>query len=64
MGKPTYTKNTATAQALTTPSGAEFADTPCHECGDEMEGRESYGYVTACGDESELCQKCHDIQNK
>lgn len=43
-------------------SGSEFANTPCHECGDEIEGAESYEYVTSCGDESWLCQKCHDFQ--
>lgn len=41
------------------------ADTPCHECGSEMEGEESYRYEDDNGgDESWLCPKCHDDYQK
>lgn len=42
-----------------------WVDTPCHYCGAEMEGKESHRYEDDNGgDESWLCQKCHnDYQN-
>ncbi len=56
----TDNKQPAASDLSVSSAGSDYPDTPCHECGEEMEGKESYEYVTECGDENWLCQKCHD----